>query len=596
MTSMDRFLRIRQAYGASFCVQRRDVVFLMNLTGTAQIFSVAETGGWPDLVVEMDDRVTFVRSSPVGEGLVFGMDQGGNERDGLFFLENREKDPVALLVEPGVICRFGAFSSDGGRIAYSANRRNGRDFDVYLQSLLPVKAPELGVTLSGSWRVAGFCPGDDALLLIEELATDRQCLYTWDLTTGRMQLITPEEALYREPAYDAAGNMVVLTNRGRQWVGVAARTEDGLWRWLYTPPWDCEHLAVSQEGWLAVDVNQEGYSVLHLIQPLTGSDQVVSGFGPGVIDGLSFSPDGRWLLATFHGPDENMNVWMISVWEAAARPLTNAPRAGLDTRRFVRPSLHKSPSFDALSIPVWVYLPKGEMDRPAPVVISVHGGPESQERPGFNAFYQLLTDRGYAVVAPNVRGSTGYGKDYQHLDDKDLRMNAIRDLEAILALISQMPALDDERVALYGGSYGGYMVLSGLTWYPDRFRAGIDIVGMANLETFLERTGPWRRHLREAEYGYLDRDRDLLKALSPIHRVEQIKAPLLVVHGRNDPRVPWQEADQIVSALKERGRTVEALYFDNEGHGVARLENRRLLYARILDFLARYVPVTSPRS
>jgi dipeptidyl aminopeptidase/acylaminoacyl peptidase len=219
------------------------------------------------------------------------------------------------------------------------------------------------------------------------------------------------------------------------------------------------------------------------------------------------------------------------------------------------------------------------------VVVSVHGGPEAQERVGFNPIYQYLVAAGYTVVAPNVRGSAGYGVTYMGLDDVRKRMDSVKDLIEIGRWIQAQDDLDGDRIALMGGSYGGFMVLAGLTEAPDLWAAGVDIVGIANFVTFLENTGDYRRALREAEYGSLEHDRDFLEEISPINKVDRIEAPLLVSHGANDPRVPLSEAEQIVARLEELGRTVELMVFDDEGHGIVKLVNRRKAYGRVVEFL-----------
>jgi dipeptidyl aminopeptidase/acylaminoacyl peptidase len=234
-----------------------------------------------------------------------------------------------------------------------------------------------------------------------------------------------------------------------------------------------------------------------------------------------------------------------------------------------------------------VYRPE-DVDHP-PVIVSVHGGPEAQERVGFNPIYQYLVASGYAVVAPNVRGSSGYGKTYLSLDDVDKRMDSVADLNAVGRWIRADDAFDGERMAVMGGSYGGFMVLAALTTEPDLWAAGVDIVGIANFVTFLENTGAYRRALREAEYGSLERDREFLESISPINHVGEIDAPLLVIHGANDPRVPLGEAQQIHDRLQELGRPVEMLVFPDEGHGIVKLPNRRIAYGRIVQFLDEYL-------
>jgi dipeptidyl aminopeptidase/acylaminoacyl peptidase len=223
------------------------------------------------------------------------------------------------------------------------------------------------------------------------------------------------------------------------------------------------------------------------------------------------------------------------------------------------------------------------------VVVDVHGGPESQRRPGFNAVTQILCSRGYAVLEPNVRGSAGYGRRYASLDDVERRMDSVADLESAAEWLADHDLVDPDRIAVMGGSYGGFMTLAALTTYPERWAAGVDIVGIASFVTFLENTGDWRRELREAEYGSLDEDRALLEALSPLSRIDRIAAPLFVLHGANDPRVPVSEARQVADAAREQDVPVRELIFDDEGHGFSKLENRIEAYTAVVEFLDEYV-------
>jgi dipeptidyl aminopeptidase/acylaminoacyl peptidase len=224
-------------------------------------------------------------------------------------------------------------------------------------------------------------------------------------------------------------------------------------------------------------------------------------------------------------------------------------------------------------------------------VVFVHGGPEGQYRPTFQPIVQYLASAGFSVLAPNVRGSSGYGRTYIHLDDVRKRMDSVADLAHAVYWLRDTARADPHRIAVYGGSYGGFMVLAALTSYPDLWAAGVDLVGIANFVTFLENTGPWRRHLREAEYGSLEHDREFLEEISPIRKVDQIRAPLLVIHGANDPRVPIGEAEQIVARLKALGRTVEFLRLEDEGHQIAKLKNKLVAYPMAAEFLKRHLMV-----
>ena len=300
---------------------------------------------------------------------------------------------------------------------------------------------------------------------------------------------------------------------------------------------------------------------------------------------IAFAHDGGALfvdLSRATSPDE---VYRVETPSGAVTAVTASDHAGLDPSTLVEPTLERVRSFDGLEVPVFLYTPRGlRPGERAPTVVWVHGGPEGQFNPYFNAVIQFMVGHGYVVAAPNVRGSTGYGKRYSHLDDIEHREDSVRDLAAVNRWLRTRADVHPDRIAVLGGSYGGYMVLAALTLDPELWAAGCDIVGIANFRTFLERTASYRRALREAEYGSLARDGAVLDRISPIHRVDRIRAPLFVIHGANDPRVPVTEAEQIVAALRARHQRVEYLRFDNEGHGIFRRENRIAAYGALARF------------
>jgi dipeptidyl aminopeptidase/acylaminoacyl peptidase len=355
---------------------------------------------------------------------------------------------------------------------------------------------------------------------------------------------------------------------------------------------------------LAYTLNREGFSELY-VRKLTdagvgeGRDTPVALPGKGVVGGLDFSRDGRKLAFTFAGARFNSDVWLYDLKTRRLEQVTRSSRAGIPQSSFIEPQLIRYKTFDGREIPAWYYrpLPAGNIQidngrerlAPLPVIVSVHGGPEGQERPAFNPTYQYFLSRGYAVLAPNVRGSTGYGKTYTHLDDVKLREDSVKDLAAAVEWLKTSGGADPRRIAVMGGSYGGYMTLAAITLYPDLWAAAIEMYGISNFETNLRNTSGYRRKQREREYGTLANDLEFLRSVSPIYKVGRIKAPLLVFQGKNDPRVPYTESEQIVKALRERDAPVEYTLFDDEGHGFVKLSNRLVVYPKIVDFLERHM-------
>jgi dipeptidyl aminopeptidase/acylaminoacyl peptidase len=324
---------------------------------------------------------------------------------------------------------------------------------------------------------------------------------------------------------------------------------------------------------------------------------------PGnVAGGVSFGPDGDRVALSSSGRTTNTNILVLDVAalreaDPASTPVmadtveqwTQASTAGIPTEAFREPELIHYETFDGREIPAFFTLPASLPEGGTPVIVDIHGGPESQRRPSFSGLRQYFLSRGYALFEPNVRGSSGYGKAYTKLDDVENRMDSVRDIGAGVDWLEAHDAVDTDRIVAKGGSYGGFMVLAALTEFPDRWAAGIDVVGIANFVTFLENTGSWRRELREAEYGSLAEDRDFLASISPINNVEDIEAPLFVLHGANDPRVPVGEAEQIVAQTREQGVPVEKLIFEDEGHGISKLDNQITAYRRIVAFLDEHV-------
>jgi dipeptidyl aminopeptidase/acylaminoacyl peptidase len=350
--------------------------------------------------------------------------------------------------------------------------------------------------------------------------------------------------------------------------------------------WDLEGLAVSPDGvWAAYGVNEDGATRVVIRSFADGEERAVEGLPLGIVEGLIWSPSGQHLACAVCGPKHPYGIWVCGA-DGQARRVTAPDLAGLDAELFVEPEIVRYPTFDGRQIPAFWYRPLGG-DGACPVVIDIHGGPEGQRRNKYDALTQFLVARGYAVLATNVRGSTGYGKAYSHLDDVEKRMDAVADIAAAADWLNARPDVATGKIAIYGVSYGGFMVLASATTYPDRWAAVVDVVGIANFQTFFEQTGPWRRRLRAAEYGDPERDAELLREISPLHKADRITAPLFVIHGRNDPRVPVGEAEQIVSTLRGLGRDVELRIYEDEGHGLIKLPNQIDGYGGVADFLDR---------
>jgi dipeptidyl aminopeptidase/acylaminoacyl peptidase len=580
-----RYLKIRGAWGASFSPDGRRVSFLTEITGVPQVWEVgAEGSSWPEQLTFYEERVTDAAYSPAGNRLLFGMDAGGNERSQLFLLEDGEV--TDLTRAPEAIHYSGGFSPDGRRIAYTATRRNGTDFDVFVQDL-PDGEPQMVWEVSGYHMVVDWAADGRALIVSRHHSNVNNDLYRLDLSTGGATLLTPHEGdarFFGANVTPEGGSVYLATDRDGEFLRLARLDLATLSLDYLTPDdRDVEGVELSTDGrYLVASCNVDGYSDVLLFNG-KGRRMPDPRIPEGIVGGFEFSPDSGRLAFTLTAPERNPDVWVLDLPDGEARRLTRSSTAGIPPRTFRKPEVVRYPSFDGRRIPALFHEPGIEN---APVIVNVHGGPESQSRPAFAPVTQYLLHRGYAVFFPNVRGSTGYGKSYTHLDDVELRMDSVKDLAHAAYWLRER---GHERIAVMGGSYGGFMVLAALTEYPELWTAGVDIVGIANLVTFLENTGSYRRSLRESEYGSLEKDREFLASISPIHKAENIEASLMVVHGKNDPRVPVGEAEQIVERVKKYGGTVEYLLYEDEGHGLAKLKNRLDAYPRIAAFLEEHL-------
>ena len=581
-----RYLKIRAAYGATWSPDGRQVAFLTDITGVPQAWEVPVEGGWPEQLTFYEERVSSVRYSPKEKRLVFSMDVGGNERTQLFLLGDSEERE--LTQAPDAIHYFGGFSPDGERIAYTATRRNGTDFDLFVQDLgSEARGPRMVWETTGYHTISDWGPGGSSLVVSRHYSNLNNDLYKLDLASGEVTLLTPHEGDARfvgARVTPDGKNVFLATDRDGDFMRLGRLDLSTLEIEYLTPDhWDIEDVELSKDGrYLLASRNVEGYSDFMLFNS-RGRRIPGPEMPEGILGGFEFSPDGDRLTFTLTGPSRNPDVWIANLPDGEPRQLTRSSTAGIPRSTFRRPQVTRYSSFDGREIPALFYEPDRDN---APVVVNVHGGPESQSRPLFSPVTQYLLGRGYAVFAPNVRGSTGYGKAYTHLDDVHLRMDSVKDLAYAAGWLRDK---GHKSIAVMGGSYGGFMVLAALTEYPELWTAGVDIVGIANLVTFLENTGSYRRSLREPEYGLLERDREFLESISPIHKADKISAPLMVIHGKNDPRVPVGEAEQIVDKVRANNGTVEYLLYVDEGHGLAKLKNRLDAYPKIAAFLDEHL-------
>lgn len=567
---------------------------------TNQAHRLRMAGGAREQLTFFKEPVNSLRPAPVGgaNGFVFGKDVGGSEFWQLFYFDLDTR--TARMLTDGRSRNQGpVWSRQGDRIAYATTRRNGRDTDVHIVDLDGRSVPV--VEREGTWFVVGWSPDDRRLLVSQYLSINESRPYLVDIASGAM---TPLYDRRRPAAYfglafaaDGQGLYYVSDETGEFRELRHRDLATGRTRSLSAHiPWDVTQFVLSDDGaYLAFVSNEDGIDKVHLLDLRSGGEIALPELPIGLVGLGGFSADGRRLALTINSATSPSDVYVVDLGEARLTRWTESEVGGLDASRFVAPTLIRYPTFDEVdgkprTIPAFYYRPAGE--GPFPVVINIHGGPEAQARPGFNPIAQFLVNElKVAVLVPNVRGSSGYGKTYLQLDDGYRREDAIKDIGALLDWIAQQPELDADRVGVQGGSYGGYMVLASMVHYNQRLRAGIDVVGISNFVTFLENTESYRRDLRRAEYGD-ERDpkmRAFLEKISPLNNADRISRPLFVAQGANDPRVPASEAEQIVRAVRGNGGDVWYLLFKDEGHGFAKKSNADYYNAAAMLFWQTYL-------
>ncbi|TAK21392.1 MAG: S9 family peptidase [Chloroflexota bacterium] len=599
---LPRFVSVRRAYGPSFSPRGDRIAFVSDMTGVPQIYAVSPRGGWPEQLTFTTERVGLVAFSPTDERMVVGGDIGGDERVQLSIVSPHGESTVAITTDLTAMNTFGDWSPDGRFVAYASNARDPRHFDIFVHDVASGVARE-ALRGDGAYAVEAWSPDGSCLIVSLSHGTMENDLYELEIASGSRRHLTPRSgpARFESVAYARDGRFVyLLSDRDSENLTVSRLDLASLeLTTIVDIGWDIESIALSADGGsLAYLANVDGFSEIYVRDLTRRRDRqiplpagvVARGFVGNWRDGLRWSPDGGTLAFSFTSARDTQNVWLAEVATGRVWPLTNATQAGIPSEQLSSTRLVSYSTFDERKIPAFLYVPDGARpDGKRPAIVLIHGGPESQIRPGFDPVVQYFVHRGFVVLTPNVRGSTGYGKTYCHLDDVERRMDAVADARAAVAWLASEGWAARDRIAAMGQSYGGFMVLACLATGPDVWAAGVDLYGIANFVSFLENTHPFRRHLREAEYGSLAHHRDVLERISPLNHVQRIVAPLLAIHGEKDPRVPIGETEQIVAALQARGVPAEFVRLPDEGHGIVKQANRLVVYPAIADFLERYL-------
>ena len=593
MATIQQYFSIGSASSAKW-LNEESFIYNSNKSGVNQIWERSLKTGEDKQRTFFSERIWTVKT--FGEDIFFTMDLGGNEQEQLHVLRAGE-EAVALTQNYAARHQLGGVKPDGKTVVYSCNARDPKSFDI-CQMNIETGEQEIVLVNTDNYNMpAALSPNGRYFLYNKLKAQSDNCMWILDIETRTAKNIDPNagNAAYTNPVWkkDSSG-FYFLTDKDCEFKYLAYYdVASGTFSKVYEENWDVEDIALSYDDkYLSVKVNRDGYSVLEIYNTVKECFENVPSLPKGVMAyyGTSWAPASHRLLVTLTSGQRPSDIWLMDIDNEKVERVTFTDLQGIDKDDLVEPELHHFESFDGLVVPYWLYKGKNSKNSRS-MVCEFHGGPEGQERPMFSPLIQYLVNEGLTVVAPNIRGSVGYGKTYHHLDDIEKRLDSVRDAAALNKHLSEVGIADADKIAVMGTSYGGYMTLSCVAQNPDLWCAGVDTVGMSNLETFLENTAEYRRAHRESEYGSLANHREILREVSPIHKVNYITAALMVVHGANDPRVPVGEAEQIVASLRNRDVPVEYLRYEDEGHGISKRKNQFDCYPKVAAFLKKHLKV-----
>ncbi len=595
-----RYGSFRNAAIADWDPSKRRLLVATRFAETPQLHLVSTPAGERHQLTFFPDAVRVGRFHPNGaDYILFSKDIGGGEWYQLYRLD-LVTGTIALLTDGKSRNTLGPWSSQGDQVAYTSTRRTGKDTDLWIMKPSEPKSDHLLTRLEGGgWQPLDWSPDDKQILLLEEISINESYLWVVNTATGEKTALTPrdskEKISYGDGQFSKDGKGIyVTTDKDSEfhrltYIDIASRQHDYLTTRI---PWDVENFDLSHDGKrIAFVANRNGLSVLYTLDTSTKAFHERKNLPAGVMGGVRWHRNGHDLAFSLTNAQGPGDIYSLDVATGKLDRWTNSETA-VPAKDFTNAELVKWKSFDGKEISGFLYRPPAKFTGKRPVLVVIHGGPEGQSLPGFlGRNNYLLNEMGIALIYPNVRGSTGFGKTFTLLDNGLKREDTYKDINALFDWITSQPNLDSSRIAVTGGSYGGHMTLAISTFYSDRIRCSVDIVGMSNLVTFLEHTEGYRRDLRRVEYGD-ERDptmREFLERIAPMNHIEQIKKPMLVVAGKNDPRVPVSESDQIVAALSKAGTPVWYIMAKDEGHGFQKKPNQDYQFYATVEFLQEFL-------
>lgn len=596
-----RYTEFRSAGLQSWHPTERKMLITTRFGDATQIHHVAMPGGARTQLTFFRERVGGASFHPKSPSyFVFSKDVGGGE----WFQNYRydmETGVITLLTDGKSRNSLGTWSRDGNFMVYTSTRRNGKDVDLYvINPAEPSSDRLLAENTGGGWFPADCSPDGKTIAVIEYISINESYVWFFDSKTGARTLITPKEPgvqiSYGSVEFSRDGRGLYMTTdkdsefRRLAYYDLASKNLTFLTSHI---SWDVDNFELSPDGkTIAFVVNEDGIGKLHLMDAVSRKELNVPALPTGLVSGLEWHPSGKELGFNLTSTQSATDVYSLTLSAGKVERWTFSETGGLNTSRFPDAELIKWKSFDDRMISGFLSRPPSTFTGKRPVIVIIHGGPEGQARPGFlgrNAYF--LNEMGIALIMPNIRGSSGFGKTFLKLDNGFKREDSYKDLAALLDWIKQQPDLDGDRIMVTGGSYGGHATLAVATHYSDKIRCAVDVVGMSNLVTFLERTESYRRDLRRVEYGD-ERDpamRKYLESIAPMNRLDKLTKPLFVIQGKNDPRVPAFESEQIVAALKKRNTPVWYLLANDEGHGFSKKPNQDFQFYATIMFVREYL-------
>lgn len=600
--SVSPYLQYRTASLADWHPNERQILISTRFGETSQLHRVDQPMGARKQLTFFNEPVTSGKYRPVrGDVLLFNRDVGGSEFYQIFRYDTRS-GAVKMITDGTSRNSAPNWSNDGEHIAFTSTMRNGRSNDLYVMNPDEPSTTRRVVEAEGGeyWAASDWSPTDDRVAVVRYVSANESDLFVLDLDSGDLKQVSRQKGgktAWSGAQFSNDGSALFtatdLDSEFRRLVKIDIET--GAITVLSSQiPWDMVDYEVQPDGKLiAAIANEAGIGVLHFFDAESGVELDAPRLPGGIPSNLHWSPDGTELAFEMETPTSPDDVWVLTLENGRVERWTASETGGVDLPETVDMELVTLRSFDDTEISAFLYRPDPQrFPGPRPVLVVIHGGPEGQSRPGYmGAMTYFLNEMGIALVYPNVRGSSGYGKSFLQMDNAFKREDSVRDIGAVLDWIAEAPGLDGERIGVYGGSYGGYMVLASVVHFGERLSAAIDVVGISSFVTFLENTQDYRRDLRRVEYGD-ERDpamREHLEAISPLNRVDEMNTPLFVIQGLNDPRVPATESEQIVRAVRENEKPVWYLLAKDEGHGFRKQKNREYQFYTMTMFLQEHL-------